>query len=319
MNIGPVSLPIGAVVFLASIAAAVFAGCLVDRSCKNIEPIIFTSTMVGVIVARASFVLHYLPSYGGSLLKMVDLRDAGFDTFPGVAAGLVLIAYVLMRRKSVRRPLLVATAAGLATWGAASAATTQSSHSASAPTEMLVNAAGTMQALAPRDGKPLIINLWATWCGPCQTEMPVLANAQARYPGLNLVFVNQAERRNTVDAFMEALKLHIANSLFDPDLSVAKATHTTAYPTTLFYDASGRLLERHLGFFSQATFEATIGRLYPASVLRMSRGDPRDGDSGMLTPKTGTDGQAHRVNALAYLTPSRTSGSRIGETGTSIK
>ncbi|MCX4177597.1 MULTISPECIES: TlpA family protein disulfide reductase [Paraburkholderia] len=95
-----------------------------------------------------------------------------------------------------------------------------------------------MQALAPRDGKPLVINLWATWCAPCQTEMPVLASAQARYPGLNLVFVNQGERRDTVDAFMKALNLRIANSLFDPELSVAKATETTAYPTTLIYDAS---------------------------------------------------------------------------------
>jgi thiol-disulfide isomerase/thioredoxin len=268
MNIGFGSLPIGVVIFSLSIAAAIFSGYLVDNRSKDIEPVIFTSTIIGLIVARASFVLHYLPSYGGSFLKMVDFRDVGFDTYPGVVTGLAVVAYVLMRRRNIRRPLLIATAAGLATWGATSVAATHLNPSAAVPAVSLVNEARSVRALDPRNGKPLVINLWATWCAPCRTEMPVLASAQAKYPGLNLVFVNQGEQRDTVDIFMEALNLHIANSLFDPELSVAKATDTTAYPTTLFYDASGRMLERHVGLFSQATFEATVTRLYPASALR---------------------------------------------------
>jgi prolipoprotein diacylglyceryltransferase len=124
MNIGLGSLPIGVVIFSLSIAAAIFSGYLVDNSSKDVESVIFTSTIIGLIVARASFVLHYLPSYGGNFLKMVDFRDAGFDTFPGVVAGLAVIAYVLMRRRNIRRPLLIATAVGLATWGVTSAAAT---------------------------------------------------------------------------------------------------------------------------------------------------------------------------------------------------
>ena len=168
-----------------------------------------------------------------------------------------------------------------------------------------------MQALAPRDGKPLIINLWATWCGPCQTEMPVLANAQARYPGLNLVFVNQAERRNTVDAFIEALKLHIANSLFDPDLSVAKATHTTAYPTTLFYDASGRLLERHLGvrLFNRTTRSVSLtdaGRKFVEQIGPALRDihDAMDAARSQQETPSGT----LRINAFATADQTRAAG-----------
>jgi thiol-disulfide isomerase/thioredoxin len=267
MNIGFGSLPIGVVIFSLSISAAIFSAYLVNNSSKDIEPVIFTSTILGLIVARASFVLHYLPSYGGSFLRMVDFRDVGFDTFPGLAAGFAVIAYVFMRRRNIRRPLLIATAAGLATWGATSAAATHLTPSAAVPTVSLINEARSVQPLDPRNGKPLVVNLWATWCAPCRTEMPVLASAQARYPGLNLVFVNQGEPRDTVELFLEALNLHIAHSLFDPELSVAKATDTTGYPTTLFYDTSGRMLERHLGLFSQATFEATVARLYPAAAV----------------------------------------------------
>jgi hypothetical protein len=50
----------------------------------------------------------------------------------------------------------------------------------------------------------------------------------------------------------------------DPQLGVARATGATAYPTTFFYAASGRLLETHVGRFSRATMRATLDRLYPS-------------------------------------------------------
>lgn len=271
MNIGPLSLPIGPIIFFLSVAIAVFASWLVDERRKDTEPAVFTAVIIGLIVARISFVLHYLPSYRGSVFQMFDFRDSGFEIFPGVVAGLIIIGFILARRKSIRRPLLVATIVGLSAWGVAGTAAGLTSPSSTVPDKSLFNAAGASQPLAPHDGKPLVINLWATWCAPCQAEMPVLASAQAMYPGLDLVFVNQGEQRDAVDSFMKTLNLHVNNSLFDPEVSVAKATGTKAFPTTLFYDASGRLLESHLGRFSQATFEATITHLYPDTVMRRSK------------------------------------------------
>lgn len=272
MNLGPFALPIGPAIFFVSVAVAIFAGWLADKRNKHVEPAIFTCVAIGLIVARISFVLHYLPGYEGSLLKMLDARDLGFDALPGVAASIVTVLIIIARRKEVRRPLLIAAVAGLFIWTMANAATERLRSPDMAPTVMLANAQGSAQALPPHDGKPFIVNLWASWCGPCRDEMPVLANAQARYPGLDLVFVNQGESPKTAHDFLAGLNLQIGNSLFDPDLSFAKATDTTAYPTTLFYDASGRLLERHLGRLSHATFEATIERLYPASALRAGDG-----------------------------------------------
>ncbi|MGF6782269.1 prolipoprotein diacylglyceryl transferase family protein [Paraburkholderia sp. GAS334] len=271
MNIGPLSLPIGPIIFFLSVAIAIFAGWLIDKGRRDTDPVIFAAVIIGLIVARISFVLQYLPSYQDSLFKILDFRDTGFEPLPGVVAGLITIGLVLARRKSIRRPSLLATVVGLAVWGVASAATGLMTPSSTVPDNSLFNAAGTSQPLAPHDGKPHVINLWATWCAPCQAEMPILANAQAGYPGLDLVFVNQGERPNTVDSFMANLNLHVNNSLFDPSLSVAKATGTKAFPTTLFYDASGRLLESHLGRFSEATLEATISHLYPGITTRRAK------------------------------------------------
>ncbi|MGF6597393.1 thiol-disulfide isomerase/thioredoxin [Paraburkholderia sp. GAS448] len=269
MNIGPFAFPVRPLIFLLSVAIAMLIAWLFDNQHGRAETAISTSIVVGLIAARILFVLRFLPGYDGSVLRMLDFRDGGFDTFAGLAAGIAMVVFFLVRRKEIRRPLLRATTAGLAAWGAAVAATGAPARLAVVPVVSLPNAEGGQQALAPHDGKPLIVNLWATWCAPCQAEMPVLANAQARYRGVDLVFVNQAEARSTVDTFMTDLNLRVDNSLLDPTLSVARATGVSAYPTTLFYDAAGRLLEMHLGRFSKASFEATMVRLYPASILRL--------------------------------------------------
>jgi hypothetical protein len=105
MNIGPLSLPIGPIIFFLSVAIAVFASWLVDERRKDTEPAVFTAVINGLIVARISFVLHYLPSYRGSVFQMFDFRDSGFEIFPGVIAGLIIIGFILARRKSIRRRL----------------------------------------------------------------------------------------------------------------------------------------------------------------------------------------------------------------------
>src|SRR5690606_41651094 len=46
--------------------------------------------------------------------------------------------------------------------------------------------------------RPTVVSLWATWCPPCIREMPVLEDAQQRYPGVNFVFANQGEHPETI-------------------------------------------------------------------------------------------------------------------------
>jgi thiol-disulfide isomerase/thioredoxin len=53
-------------------------------------------------------------------------------------------------------------------------------------------------------GKPLVLNLWATWCGPCRREMPVLATAQQAHDDVQFVFLNQGETLDEVQGFWPA-------------------------------------------------------------------------------------------------------------------
>jgi thiol-disulfide isomerase/thioredoxin len=278
MNFGFLSLPLGPLILFASVIAALAAGRLAVRRMRagerrdndgrnaaaQVDQSIFNTLIVGLVAARLVFVGRYLPGYEGSMVRMLDFRDRGFDLAAGAAAGACMIAWIALRRRALRKPLLVAVTAGVAAWSAATAAAQLAQAPQTVPQVSLIDSSGQLQPLARNDGKPLVVNLWATWCPPCQAEMPVLAQAQAGNGRIDLVFVNQGEARTTVDDYLDSHGIHIANSMLDPGLAVARAVGAAGYPTTLFYDARGRLLARHLGPFSRATFEAALEQLYPA-------------------------------------------------------
>ncbi|GAB7549012.1 hypothetical protein CS8_087110 [Cupriavidus sp. 8B] len=57
--------------------------------------------------------------------------------------------------------------------------------------------------------------------------------------------------------------MRIKNLIFDPDIPFARKVGVKAYPTTLFYDGSGRLVDIHVGLYSETSFVAQLKSVYP--------------------------------------------------------
>lgn len=91
--------------------------------------------------------------------------------------------------------------------------------------------------------------------------MPVLARAQQRHQDIRFLFVNQGETREEVQGFLAAERLTLANVLLDEDALTAERLQVHAYPTTLFFDAQGRLREIHLGELSAAGLQSKLDSL----------------------------------------------------------
>src|SRR3546814_14561413 len=72
--------------------------------------------------------------------------------------------------------------------------------------------------------RPMVLNLWATWCPPCRREMPVLEQAQGRYPGVVFVLVNQGEDRGTIHRYLDRAGLDLDHVLLDPHSQDRKST-----------------------------------------------------------------------------------------------
>lgn len=122
------------------------------------------------------------------------------------------------------------------------------------------------QLAALADGKPLVVNLWASWCPPCRREMPLLAAAQQRETGVSFVFANQGESGATVRRYLSDSQLELNNVMLDRDTRLGFVAGSMALPITLFYDAQGRLIGSRRGELSAAALATKLKQLHaPAS------------------------------------------------------
>ena len=94
--------------------------------------------------------------------------------------------------------------------------------------------------------------------------MPLLAAAQAREAGLRFLFVNQGESVGAVRAYLIDQDLALQQVLLDPASALGPAVGSRGLPTTLFYDARGRLVDAHFGVLNGAALAARLRALRPA-------------------------------------------------------
>jgi len=140
----------------------------------------------------------------------------------------------------LRRPLAVAAATGMLVWSAGMLFTGARDAATMPPTAL-----STLEGDHPVDlrtaaaGRPVVVNLWASWCGPCRQEMPTLAEAQRREGTVGFLFVNQGESEPAIRAYLASLGLPLYEVLLDPGSQLGPAVGSRGLPTTLFYDGKG--------------------------------------------------------------------------------
>lgn len=101
------------------------------------------------------------------------------------------------------------------------------------------------------DGHPVVVNKWASWCGPCRAEFPFFQR-QAAERGDDVAFIGVNSSDNDADAaaFLEESPVPYP-SYTDPDLEVAQVFNAVAaFPTTAFYDSDGELAYVKQGGYS---------------------------------------------------------------------
>lgn len=272
LQIGPLSLPWTLLLVFAAIGLAQWVGQrLARRAGIDAEPQLLRMLLVAVVVARLAFVFVYRDAYLDHWLGIVDIRDGGWMPMAGLMAAGLYVLHVGTRQRPLRRPLWAAYGSGAALYAAgmvvmALGAATQQPL----PALALAGLQGQTVALQQFAGKPVVLNLWATWCPPCRREMPVLAAAQQRHPDVHFVFANQGESAQKVQAFLAGDRLVLDNVLLDARGEVARHFGHRALPTTLFFDARGMLADVRIGEVSHATLTERLARLgvSPSSLPR---------------------------------------------------
>lgn len=253
--IGPLALPVGLLAIGIAIAAGWWAGERVARRRGlAVEGLFYLVVAAGFIGARVAFVLEYRAHYADAPFSAFDIRDGGWTAWAGFAAAALVAAIAAARRADYARALGSGFGVALGLWLAAGlAASLLEREPAELPSIRLVALDGTPVDIAALKGRPAVLNLWATWCPPCRREMPVLAKAQKEHAGVQFVFIDQGESAAKVQGFLAANGLALRNVLLDPDGRAAAQFNARGLPSTLFFDASGRLVATRTGELSAAT------------------------------------------------------------------
>ncbi len=118
-----------------------------------------------------------------------------------------------------------------------------------APNFTLTSRDGQTVSLSELKGQVVMINFWATWCGPCRQEMPLLEQLYSRYEslGFTLLGVNVEENSKLADVFLEETPVTFP-ILFDPENGVSKLYDVSAMPSTVLVDRSGNVRFLHHGY-----------------------------------------------------------------------
>ncbi|MDF0487060.1 TlpA disulfide reductase family protein [Sphingomonas sp. H39-1-10] len=112
-----------------------------------------------------------------------------------------------------------------------------------APTVSFDDANDKPTTIAAFKGKPVLVNLWATWCGPCVAEMPTLEKAAATFP---VAAISQDKDRGTVSAYFAKKGFTRLQPYLDSKVGLSIAFNASL-PTSILYDSTGHEVWRMVG------------------------------------------------------------------------
>jgi peroxiredoxin len=153
-----------------------------------------------------------------------------------------------------------------------------------APPFELATLAGPKMSLAENRGKNIVVlDFWATWCGPCVKALPIVSDVARTYAGKGVVVyaVNQQEDAPTIRAFLQQQKLEL-NVALDEQGSVGELYGVTGIPQTVVIGRDGTVADVHVGYNPQ--MKALLSK--KIDELLAAKGPPATQPSRVRSPET---------------------------------
>ncbi|MHC1651823.1 redoxin family protein [Stenotrophomonas maltophilia] len=264
-SVGPVPMPVVLILFcvmLAMVIARLWPRRSDDMPLPSAASMVLDMLLIGLLCGRISFVVLNVSLYQQAPWSILRITDGGYHLGVVLVAGFAWGMWRLRPWRALRAPVLTGALVGVLAWaGGGQLLSTWQQRHMSLPTLQVADLHGGKVDLQQLRGRPLVLNLWATWCGPCRREMPVLSAAQKAHAEVQFVFLNQGETLGEVQGFLASEGLMLGNVLLDDQAAAATVLGVQAYPSTLFFDADGRLRELHLGELTAAGLEHKLRRL----------------------------------------------------------
>lgn len=214
----------------------------------------------GLVAGRAVHVAGNLDGFDP--LGAAAFWDGGLSGQAVLVTVLVITAVALGRQKENVAPTLRAAVVGLvAGWGIAVFGGAGGGLPDPAHRYETLDGRGFDLASHFALGRPVVLNLWATWCGPCRRELPLFQEVAEQSQGITFAFASQREPAQRVALFIAAEGLRLPNVVLDTDGRLGRRYAGFGLPTTLFIRPDGTVQGVHVGEIPRDRLEAGIAAL----------------------------------------------------------
>lgn len=213
----------------------------------------------GIIAARVVHVALHWQNFAAEPLRAFAIWDASFFWPAGIAAAFVSI-FIVLKTLEARLWAVLPIGLGVVVWNV-SGLLMAGAPIVALPESTYQTLAQTPYTLDANNGRPKVINLWATWCPPCRREMPMMADIAANTDGVDFIFANQGEGYEQVEQYLAREGIELETVLLDSTHELSRHYRMRGLPVTLFIDADGTLNRAHMGEISRETLETRIGQL----------------------------------------------------------
>lgn len=261
VHIGPLALALDR---LAAVAAFLVFLVAIDRIAGRWGAAIrqpgLIALIAGLIAGRVAYVWRYRVSFGLDPLSTLQAWLGGWDWLPGVAAAALVLVAVLRTLRGKVAGFVTLGMLSLAWWGFLSSS--EKPVPLRLPSALSVELSGrrtlTLKAL---HGRPVVLNLWATWCPPCRRELPMLVRAAHEEKRATILLVNQGEAPGWVRQFLHEQGLDPTAVAFDQQGMLGTLASAQALPTTLFIDGQGTVRQMHVGEMTRVQLDIAVREL----------------------------------------------------------
>jgi thiol-disulfide isomerase/thioredoxin len=262
VTIGPAALSLSRLFALIGIAVFLIAGWLIGRKIPELSGWETGGLIAAVILGRLAYVAAHLDAFAAEPITVLYVWQGGFSVVGMIAGAALWALWRCRRRWRLLVPAFLTIAIGVAAWGAPTAVHRgMQAEPPSFPDITLTRLAGEKRALGSYEGEPLVVNLWASWCGPCRREMPMLAEVSRAREDVTFLFANQGEYAETIRQYLRDEELELEPVLLDPRQQLSKHFGVRGLPTTLFFDEGGSLVDAHMGELSRAAVNDYLSRI----------------------------------------------------------
>ena len=231
-------------------------GKLVDDSLNR-----SSSTFVALffVAARAGYVIEHWRTFSDEPVRALFVWQGGLSLSAGVAALVVATWFGFKDMKLRGLGLVPILVAGVVLGAArlfvpASAGLPLPKISLETVDEQKVSFEGLR-------GRPLVINLWASWCPPCRRELPMMAEFAHGHDAATFVCANQEESRETIASFLSQQGVTLDTVAMDVDGRLRRYYQARGLPTTLFIDGQGVVHSVTVGEISKEALTDAIDSL----------------------------------------------------------